>query len=231
MMEKNMLVGIANENARCCLLDIEQYLAQRKVQLIIKRVFDIVFSLLGLLLLSPLFLIIGLIIKTGSKGPIFFKQIRVGKDGKEFKIIKFRTMEIDAEKKGMQITVGQDSRIMKEGRWLRKFKLDELPQLINVLVGEMSLVGPRPEVPKYVAYYNDYQRTILKVRPGITDLASIEFRAENELLGKSIDPEKTYIEEIIPAKLSLNLKYLKSMSLLNDLKIIIRTIIVLLLNK
>ena len=231
MKEKNNSVGTAKESESCGLFDIDHYLEQRKVQLTIKRGFDIVFSLLGLLLLSPLFLIIGLIIKTGSKGPIFFKQLRVGKDGKEFKIIKFRTMEVDAENKGLQITIGQDRRITKEGRWLRKFKLDELPQLINVLVGEMSLVGPRPEVPKYVAYYNDYQRNILKVKPGITDLASIEFRAENDLLGRSIDPEKTYIEEIIPAKLSLNLKYIKSMSLLNDLKIIVRTITVLLLNK
>lgn len=231
MMERNILDGKTNENEKYCLFDIEQHLAQRKVQLFIKRVFDIVFSLLALIILIPLFLIISFIIKTSSKGPVFFKQIRVGKDGKEFKIIKFRTMEVDAEKKGMQITVGQDCRITKEGRWLRKFKLDELPQLINVLVGEMSLIGPRPEVPKYVAYYDDYQRKILKVRPGITDLASIEFRAENELLGKSIDPEKTYIEEIMPAKFNLNLKYIKSMSLFNDLKIIMKTIIVLLLNK
>ena len=232
-MEKNVSIEIVNkdEDEKRCLFDIDHYLAQRIVQLAIKRSFDIIISFIGLILLSPLFLIISFIIKTSSEGPIFFKQIRVGKDGKEFKIIKFRTMEADAEKKGMQITVGQDGRITKEGRWLRKFKIDELPQLINVLVGEMSLVGPRPEVPKYVAYYNDYQRNILKVRPGITDLASIEFRAENDLLGKSIDPEKTYIEEIMPAKFNLNLKYIESMSLFNDFKIIIKTIVVLLLNK
>jgi len=213
------------------LFEIDEYLKRRKGQLIIKRGFDIVFSFLGLLVLSPLFLVISLLIKTGSTGPIFFKQVRVGKDGKEFKIVKFRTMEVGAEKKGKQLTVGQDRRITKEGRWLRKYKLDELPQLINVLVGEMSLVGPRPEVPKYVAYYNNYQRNILKVKPGITDLASIEFRSENEILGRSHDPEKTYIEEIMPAKFELNLKYIKNMSLFNDLKIILKTILVLFSNR
>lgn len=227
----NDLVQTEKDSESWLYFDIDAYLAQQRGQLILKRGFDIIFSSLGLIILSPLFLIIILIIKTGSKGPAFFKQTRVGKDGKEFKIIKFRTMEVDAEKKGMQITVGQDSRITKEGKWLRKFKLDELPQLINVLVGDMSFVGPRPEVPKYVGYYDDYQRNILKVKPGITDLASIEFRAENELLGRSADPEKTYIEEIMPAKFSLNLKYLKNMTLLNDVKIIMKTILVLLLRK
>lgn len=227
----NNLVQTEPDSESWLYFDIDAYLAQQRGQLILKRGFDIIFSSLGLIILSPLFLIIILIIKTGSKGPVFFTQTRVGKDGKEFKIIKFRTMEVDAEKKGMQITVGQDSRITKEGKWLRKFKLDELPQLINVLVGDMSFVGPRPEVPKYVGYYDDYQRNILKVKPGITDLASIEFRAENELLGRSADPEKTYIEEIMPAKFRLNLKYLKNMTLLNDVKIIMKTILVLLLRK
>lgn len=227
----NDLVQTEKDSESWLCFDIDAYLARRRGQLILKRGFDIIFSSLGLIILSPLFLIIILIIKTGSKGPVFFTQTRVGKDGKEFKIIKFRTMEVDAEKKGMQITVGQDSRITKEGKWLRKFKLDELPQLINVLVGDMSFVGPRPEVPKYVGYYDDYQRNILKVKPGITDLASIEFRAENELLGRSADPEKTYIEEIMPAKFRLNLKYLKNMTLLNDVKIIMKTILVLLLRK
>ena len=169
---------------------------------------------------------ISILIKLDSKGPILFKQIRVGKNGKPFKIFKFRTMVVDAEKKGMQITVGRDSRITKSGHVLRKTKLDELPQLFNVLTGEMSFVGPRPEVPRYVEMYDENQKSILKVRPGITDLASIKYRNENDLLAKSLDPEATYINEIMPKKIELNIEYLKNMSVLYDIKLIIRTVLV-----
>ncbi|WP_421381821.1 sugar transferase [Bacillus salacetis] len=205
-------------------LDINELLEEKKGQLLIKRAFDSVVSCIGLLVLSPLFIIISVIIKFDSKGPILFKQIRIGKGGKEFKIYKFRTMVTNAEKKGMQITVGKDSRITKVGHFLRKVKLDELPQLINVLFGDMSFVGPRPEVPRYVARYNKYQRNILKIRPGITDIASIEYRDENNILSKSNDPEREYINNIMPHKIELNVKYLDRLSVIYDLKIILSTI-------
>ncbi|MFC3773506.1 sugar transferase [Paenibacillus sp. GCM10012303] len=186
--------------------------------------FDVFFSVAGLLLTLPVLLVIAFIIKTTSKGPVFFKQIRVGQNGKFFKIYKFRTMVVDAEKKGMQITVGKDNRITKCGHFLRKTKLDELPQLINVLIGEMSFVGPRPEVPKYVELYTRNQRGILKVRPGITDYASIEYFDENKLLGESDNPEETYVKVIMVHKLLLNLKYLKRVSILEDITLIFRTL-------
>ncbi|MDK2901607.1 MAG: hypothetical protein PWR14_511 [Thermosediminibacterales bacterium] len=206
--------------------EIDEILEKRKFQLILKRIFDIVFSLLGLIVLLPVFLIITIVIKMDSKGPVFFKQVRVGKDGKKFKILKFRTMVIDAEKKGMQITVGRDSRITKSGYFLRKFKLDELPQLINVLLGDMSFVGPRPEVPKYVAMYDENQKSVLKVKPGITDIASIEYRDENILLAQSDEPEKTYIEEVMPRKLELNCQYIRNISVVYDIRLILKTVIV-----
>jgi lipopolysaccharide/colanic/teichoic acid biosynthesis glycosyltransferase len=206
------------------LSEIDELLERKRFQLFLKRIFDIVFSLLGLIILLPVFLVIAIIIKMDSKGPVFFRQVRVGKDGKEFKILKFRTMVVDAEKKGMQITVGRDSRITKSGHFLRKFKLDELPQLINVLLGDMSFVGPRPEVPKYVAMYDEKQINVLKVKPGITDLASIEYKDENTLLGQSDDPEKTYIEEIMPRKLKLNIEYIMNLSIIFDTKLIFKTI-------
>lgn len=168
-------------------------------------------------------LIIAVLIKIDSKGPIFFKQIRVTKNEKEFKIFKYRTMRIGSDKYS-QITVGKDNRITGIGSVLRKYKLDEIPQLINVLIGDMSLVGPRPEVPKYVALYTDEQREILKVRAGITDYASIEFSNENELLASEEDPEKAYIEKIMPKKIELNKKYLSEISILTDIKIILLTI-------
>ncbi|MGV8150031.1 MAG: sugar transferase [Alkaliphilus sp.] len=203
-------------------LEIDEIL-KKKVQLAMKRVFDVCASFIGLALLLPILLVISIIIKLDSKGPVFFRQVRVGKDGKEFEIFKFRTMVVDAEKKGMQITVGRDSRITKYGHFLRKTKLDELPQLINVLIGDMSFVGPRPEVPKYVAMYDESQRKILKVRPGITDLASIEYRDENTLLAQSETPEETYIEEIMPRKIELNIKYIKNLSVTYDIGLILRT--------
>jgi glycosyltransferase len=168
-------------------------------------------------------LIIAILIKLDSKGPIFFKQVRVTKNGREFKIFKYRTMRVGSDKFS-QITVGKDSRITKVGDFLRKYKLDEIPQLINVLIGDMSLVGPRPEVPKYVALYTEEQREILKVRAGITDYASIEFSNENDILANETDPEKAYIEKIMPRKIELNKKYLSEISVMADIKIILLTI-------
>jgi glycosyltransferase len=168
-------------------------------------------------------IIIAILIKLDSKGPIFFKQVRVTKNGREFKIFKYRTMRVGSDKYS-QITVGKDSRITKVGDFLRKYKLDEIPQLINVLIGDMSLVGPRPEVPKYVALYTEEQREILKVRAGITDYASIEFSNENDILANETDPEKAYIEKIMPRKIELNKKYLSEISVMTDIKIILLTI-------
>ena len=168
-------------------------------------------------------IIIAILIKLDSKGPIFFKQVRVTKNGREFKIFKYRTMRVGSDKFS-QITIGKDSRITKVGDFLRKYKLDEIPQLINVLIGDMSLVGPRPEVPKYVALYTEEQREILKVRAGITDYASIEFSNENDILANETDPEKAYIEKIMPRKIELNKKYLSEISVMTDIKIILLTI-------
>ncbi|AIY80358.1 sugar transferase [Clostridium botulinum] len=192
---------------------------------IVKRIFDFVCSTLGIIILSPIFILISIMIKTGSDGPVFFKQIRVGEDGKDFEILKFRTMVVDAEKLGKQITVGNDNRITKIGSFLRKYKLDELPQLINVFKGDMSLVGPRPEVPRYVKIYNDEQRKVLEVKPGITDLASIRYKDENALLGKAENPEEFYINTIMPDKLALNLEYINKSNVFFDIYIIVKTIL------
>lgn len=205
------------------IVDFDALLKKKRFSLFLKRCFDITASALGLLFLMIPFLIIAIIIKATSKGPVFFRQVRVGKDGKEFRIYKFRTMVVDAEKKGMQITVGADSRITGIGKFLRKTKVDELPQLINVLKGQMSFVGPRPEVPRYVAMYSDYQRNILRIKPGITELASIVYRDENEVLAQSEDPEKTYIEDIMPKKIGLNIEYMKKLGFWYDLKLIFMT--------
>ena len=189
------------------------------------RLLDIVLSLLGLLFLLPIFLILAVWIKFDSQGSIFFRQIRVGKDGRDFRIYKFRTMIVNAEKMGI-ITIGErDPRITNSGYFLRKYKLDELPQLINVLKGEMSFVGPRPEVRKYVEMYNQEQLKILTVKPGITDYASIEYINEDEILGKSLNPEKTYIEEIMPQKIKYNMKYINNKTMIEYFKIIFLTII------
>lgn len=190
-----------------------------------KRAFDVIMSAIGLILLSPFFIIISLLIKFDSPGPVLFKQVRVGRYERNFKILKFRTMVTDAEKRGAQITVGRDSRITRVGHFLRKSKLDELPQLINVFIGDMSLVGPRPEVPKYTQYYTKSQKRIFELRPGITDYSSIKYRDENEILALSSDPEKTYIEEIMVDKLKLNMEYLENKSLLTDIKIIFNTLL------
>ena len=189
------------------------------------RLLDIVLSLLGLLFLLPIMVILAVWIKFDSQGSIFFRQIRVGKDGRDFRIYKFRTMIVNAEKMGI-ITIGErDPRITNSGYFLRKYKLDELPQLINVLKGEMSFVGPRPEVRKYVEMYNQEQLKILTVKPGITDYASIEYINEDEILGKSSDPEKTYIEEIMPQKIKYNMKYINNKTVIEYFKIIFLTII------
>ena len=194
-----------------------------------KRFFDIIVSLIGIIILGIFLIIISIIIKCTSEGPVFFKQIRVGQSGKEFKIFKFRTMVVNAESLGTQITIGKDKRITKIGHFLRKYKIDELPQLFNVFIGEMSFVGPRPEVPKYVAMYNETQREVLSVRPGITDLASIRYRNENEILGRAKntdEAEDMYINEIMPDKLKLNLEYIEKSNVFFDIYIIFKTIII-----
>ncbi|HDR7514044.1 TPA: sugar transferase [Bacillus mobilis] len=189
-----------------------------------KRCFDFLVSLIAIVFCSSFYVIIGLLIKIDSRGPIIFKQIRVGKDGRHFSIYKFRTMIVNAEKLGKQITVGSDNRVTRIGHILRKTKLDELPQLFNVLIGDMSFVGPRPEVPKYTELYKDDQWEVLSVRPGITDYASIKYRNENEILGASTNPEYTYINEVMQDKLRINLEYIKKRSFREDIKIILLTI-------
>lgn len=189
-----------------------------------KRIFDILFSLIGLLLLSPLIILIILFIILGSGFPIFYLQTRVGKNGVDFKLFKFRTMRKNADRAGLLTVGGRDPRVTSIGYYLRKYKMDELPQLLNVLIGDMSFVGPRPEVRKYVDLYNEEQRKVLLVRPGITDYASLEYFDENELLAKSKDPETTYINEVMPAKLELNKRYLREVRVMTDVKIILRTI-------
>jgi lipopolysaccharide/colanic/teichoic acid biosynthesis glycosyltransferase len=190
----------------------------------IKRAFDLLVATILLIFLAPLFLLFIIIIRVGSNGPAFYLQTRVGLHGKDFKIFKFRTMYTGSDKKGLLTVGGKDQRITPAGVFLRKYKLDELPQLINVFIGDMSLVGPRPEVRKYVDLYKDEQLRVLDVKPGITDYASIEYSNENELLAGADDPEKEYINTIMPAKLKLNLKYIAEKSLITDLKIILRTL-------
>ena len=206
-------------------MDIAAVLAKRRPQLMLKRLMDVVISGCALLVLWPLLLLIALAIKIDDPGPVFYRQVRVGRNGKEFRIFKFRTMVVDADKKGLQITVGRDSRITRVGAFLRKTKLDELAQLLNVLTGEMSFVGPRPEVPKYVDLYTPYQRQVLLVRPGITDYASIAYRNENDLLAGADDPERMYIETVMPDKIELNMRYLREISPLADVRLILKTII------
>lgn len=191
-----------------------------------KRIFDIVFSFLGLIFLSPLLILIVVLMKVTTKGPVIYRQLRVGRSNNDFIIFKFRTMSVDADKLGLLTVGGRDSRVTRLGFYLRKFKLDELPQLANVLKGDMSFVGPRPEVRKYVDLYNPVQMQVLSVRPGITDLASIEFRNENELLSSQQDPENYYINVIMPKKLQINLNYLKGSTLFKDVGVIFKTFLV-----
>lgn len=191
----------------------------------LKRFFDIFFSLVGLIILFPFFLIVSLVIVLNSRGGVFYLQTRVGKGNTDFKLFKFRTMHINSEKKGLLTVGAKDSRITTPGYYLRKFKIDELPQLLNVFLGTMSLVGPRPEVRKYVCLYSKEQLEVLTVKPGITDYASLEYFNENELLAKSSNPEATYINEIMPAKLLLNRKYITEIGITTDLAIILKTIL------
>lgn len=189
-----------------------------------KRIFDIVISLCGITILVPIFIVIAILIKLNSKGPVFYIQKRVGQFNIDFSLFKFRTMSVGADKSGLLTVGSKDSRITSVGIFLRKYKLDELPQLINVLFGDMSLVGPRPEVRKYVDLYTKEQAEILNVKPGITDYSSIEYFEENELLGRSNNPEQTYIEKILPAKIALNKKYISESGLKTDLKILYLTL-------
>lgn len=190
----------------------------------LKRFFDIICSLIGIILLLPFFIIVSLLIIINSGFPVFYIQTRVGKNNRNFNLLKFRSMQADADEKGLLTVGGRDPRVTSAGYYLRKYKLDELPQLFNVLVGSMSLVGPRPEVNKYVDLYNTQQLQVLNVKPGITDLASLEFINENELLAQSSNPEETYINKIMPEKLALNLKYIAQQSFATDIKIIFNTL-------
>lgn len=192
--------------------------------MIAKRIFDIFFSLIGLLILSPFLVIVSFLIFISSGFPVFYIQKRVGRCDVDFGLFKFRTMKKNADKAGLLTVGGRDPRITNIGYYLRKYKLDELPQLLNVLFGSMSLVGPRPEVRKYVDMYTIEQKEVLLVKPGITDLASLEYFSENDLLANSTEPEETYIKEIMPAKLELNKKYISQMGLGTDFKIILRTL-------
>ncbi|WP_448377448.1 sugar transferase [Fervidobacterium sp.] len=190
-----------------------------------KRLFDILASAVGLIVLWPIFVVIAVLIKIEDGGPVFYRQERVGYKGRCFKMWKFRTMVVNAEKLGRPLTVGRDPRITRVGYWLRKFKLDELPQLLNVLSGDMSLVGPRPEVPQYVALYTPDQRRVLDLVPGITDPASIRFANEAELLAEASEPEKFYVEHIMPEKIRLNMEYAARANLLSDILVILQTLL------
>lgn len=188
-----------------------------------KRLFDITASGLGLLVLSPLFLVLALWIKLDSPGPVFYRQVRVGRGNKDFRLFKFRSMRVGSDKKGLITVGGHDPRVTRSGYYIRKYKLDELPQLINVFIGDMSLVGPRPEVRKYVDLYTPEQLHVLDVRPGITDMASIRYRNENELLEQAADPEQYYRDVVMQDKLRINLEYIADHSFIKDLKIIFMT--------
>ena len=189
-----------------------------------KRLFDIVSSGIGLLCLAPVFVVMAIWIKLDSRGPVFYRQTRVGRYGRDFRIFKFRSMRVGSDK-GRQITVGErDPRITRSGYFIRRYKIDELPQLINVFLGDMAIVGPRPEVRKYVDLYSEEQRKVFQVRPGITDLASIKYRNENELLSQVDDPDTYYIDVIMPDKLTINLEYIRHQSFMGDIKIIFNTL-------
>lgn len=188
------------------------------------RFLDLLFSFLGLIFLLPLFLFIAIAIKLSSKGPVFYQQSRIGLHGKMFNVLKFRSMRLNSDKLGLITVGGRDPRVTSFGYFLRKYKLDELPQLINVFLGDMSLVGPRPEVKKYVDLYSEEQRRVLSIRPGITDWASIYYRDENTILGQSSNPERDYIDIVMPDKLRYNLIYIENYGFLEYLKIIFSTL-------
>lgn len=188
-----------------------------------KRLFDLIASGCGLLVLSPIFLVLAIWVKLDSPGPVFYRQVRVGRGNKDFRLFKFRSMRIGSDKSGLITVGGRDPRVTRSGYYIRKYKLDELPQLINVFLGDMSLVGPRPEVRKYVDMYTSEQMHVLDVRPGITDMASICYRNENELLEKVENPEAYYIGTIMQDKLRINLEYVHNQSFWGDIKLIFRT--------
>lgn len=189
-----------------------------------KRLFDLIFSTIGLIVCLPLFAVVAILIKKESAGPVFFQQERIGKGGELFKIIKFRTMVEDEEGIKHQFNPGDDKRITRLGHFLRWLKIDEFPELINVIKGEMSFVGPRPEVPKYLSYYSGGKKHILQVRPGITDYASVKYRDESTILAQSRDPELLYTSKILPDKLNINLEYIQKIAFLQDLRIILLTL-------
>jgi lipopolysaccharide/colanic/teichoic acid biosynthesis glycosyltransferase len=189
----------------------------------VKRVFDLTLAITALVLLAPLFAVIMIAVLVTDGWPVFFGQKRVGQHGVPFIMWKFRTMVVGSDRRGNRLTIGSDPRVTRLGYWLRKFKIDELPQFWNVVRGEMSLVGPRPEVPEYVDRYTAQQREVLKLKPGITDVASIRFRHEGELLGTANDPHETYVRQIMPLKISLNLEYARSASVLSDLRVMAKT--------
>lgn len=189
-----------------------------------KRLFDITASFFGIIILSPLLIFIGLWVGLSSKGGVFYKQIRVGKNNKDFKLYKFRSMRVNSDKQGLLTVGSKDSRITKAGYFIRKYKIDELPQLFNVLKGDMSFVGPRPEVRRYVDLYSKEQMKVLSVRPGITDPASIKYRNENDILSSQSNPEKYYIQHIMPDKLKINIDYINTQTFIKDIKIIFQTI-------
>lgn len=188
-----------------------------------KRTFDIVMSGLGLICLSPLFLVLAVWIKCDSAGPVFYRQVRVGRYNKDFRLFKFRSMRPGSDRKGLITVGGRDPRVTRSGYYIRKYKLDELPQLINVFIGDMSLVGPRPEVRKYVDMYDAEQMHVLDVRPGITSLASIRYRDENDILAAAEDPDRAYIEQVMPDKIAIDLEYVAKASLATDIALIFRT--------
>ncbi len=203
----------------------KEILKKKKFTLFCKRCFDILFSFFGILLLLPLFIIVYLLVACTSKGGGIYKQVRVGKNNMDFKIYKFRTMVKDADRKGLQISTSEDARITKAGKMLRKTKIDELPQLFNVLIGNMSFVGPRPEVREYVDLYNEEQKNVLLVKPGITEIASIKFRDENEILSKTDNPRDKYITDIMPIKINYGLEYIENFTIGMDVKIILCTVL------
>ena len=188
-----------------------------------KRLFDILASGVGLICLSPLFAVLAVWIKCDSRGPVFYRQVRVGKDNRDFRLFKFRSMRPDSDRLGLITVGGHDPRVTRSGYYIRRYKLDEFPQLINVFKGDMSLVGPRPEVRKYVDMYTPEQMRVLSVRPGITSLASIRYRNENEILAKADDPDRCYIEKVMPDKLAIDLEYVDRATLWNDIRLIFST--------
>lgn len=189
----------------------------------LKRTFDVVASGLGLIVLSPLFVVLAIWIKADSRGPVFYRQVRVGRHNRDFRLYKFRSMRPDSDKKGLITVGGHDPRVTRSGYYISKYKLDELPQLINVFLGDMSLVGPRPEVRKYVDMYTPEQMRVLDVRPGITSLASIRYRNENDILAKASDPDRAYVTQVMPDKIAIDLEYVPKASLLTDIQLIFMT--------